>query len=83
MKQCNDTYPYINPQNKKKYRFFRICRLPGCNNEIYTNRKEHFFCCENHQQEYWKRIRAGDRIVQNEVSKLRKEIEELKQKISN
>ena len=83
MKQDIDTHPHLNPSNNKKYRFFRICRLPGCNNEIYTNKKYHFFCSTEHQQEYWKRIRAGDRVVQSEVLKLRQEIDELKNKIKD
>ena len=71
---------HLNPEDGQSYRFKRICRLEECEIEFYTNRKDHYFCDsnQNHQQEYWKRIRRGNRALEIEIAKQRKEIDELK-----
>jgi len=70
-----------NPDNDKLYRFHRICRLEECEIDFYTNRKDHFFCSTEHQQEYWKRIRHGERSLQSEIFKQRNEIEKIKKQL--
>lgn len=70
-----------NPQDNQFYRFHRICRLEECEADFYTNKKDHYFCCTEHQQEYWKRIRRGDRVLHSEIIKQRKDIEEIKQQL--
>lgn len=74
---------HLNPEDGQYYRFKRICRLKECEIEFYTNRKEHYFCVseEKHQQEYWKRKRRGDRALEAEIAKQRKEIDELKEAV--
>jgi len=64
-----------------KYKYHRICQLEECDIEFDTNRKKHFFCCPAHQQEYWKRIRSGDRAIISEVSRQRNDIEKIKEKL--
>jgi len=68
-------------QKVLKFKFHRICRLEECEISFDTNRKEHYFCCTEHQQEYWKRIRCGDRTIIAEVSRQGKEIEKIKAKL--
>lgn len=71
----------INPANGKLYRFYRVCRLEECEIEIWTNKKDHYFCCTDHQQEYWKRTRRGDRALATEVHSQRKDIDKIKEKL--
>lgn len=70
-----------NPKDNQFYRFYRICRLEECEIDFYTNRKDHYFCDTKHQQEYWKRIRQGDRAIHSEIIKQRKDIEEIKEQL--
>jgi len=70
---------YLNSEDGRYYRFKRICRLEECEIEFYTNKKDHYFHSTEHQQEYWKRIRRGDRALEIEVAKQRKEIDRLKE----
>ena len=70
---------HLNPKDGKYYRFKRVCRLEECEVEFYTNKKEHYFCRTDHQQEFWKRIRRGDRQLEIEIAKQRREIERLKE----
>ena len=63
------------------YKFHRVCRLEECEVDIHTNRKDHWFCCTDHQQEWWKRQRADDRILTKEVSSQAKRIEELEETV--
>ena len=64
-----------------KYRYQRICRLEECDIEILTNRKQHVFCCQDHQQEWWKRERARELGLASLVTKQGQEIETLKEQI--
>jgi len=77
----NQSKLYLNPKDNKLYRFYRICRLRNCNEEIYTNYKQKIFCSPEHQQLYWQNIREGDRAIVDEVSRQAKEIEKLKEKM--
>jgi len=72
---------HLNPKDGERYRFKRICRLEECEIVFYTNRKEHYFHNRAHQQEYWKRIRQGDRQLEIEIAKQRREIERLKEAV--
>lgn len=72
---------HLNLEDGQYYRFKRICRLEECEVEFYTNRKEHFFCDsdQDHQQEFWKRIRRGEKALEAEVVRQGKEIDRLKE----
>ena len=63
------------------YKFHRVCKLEECKIEIHTNRKDHYFCHTDHQQEWWKRQRSGDRLLTKEVSSQAKRIEELEETV--
>ncbi len=63
------------------YRFHRICRLAECEIEIHTNRKDHYFCKTDHQQEWWKRQRCSGAGSIKELNRQAKEIEDLKETV--
>lgn len=60
-----------------RFSYHRICRLEGCEIEIHTNRKDHYFCEPNHQQLYWRRIRKQRRRINVMILDLEKRIEVL------
>ena len=68
---------------EREYRFTRICNLDGCDVEFKTNYKQKIFHEPACHDEYWRRIRSGTGALQKEVTKLRKEVQELKEAKAN
>ena len=65
----------------KPFKYERICKLDECNIIIKTNRKWKLFCCTEHQQEYWSRIRSGQFQLIKSITKLEEENRRIKEKL--
>jgi D-lyxose ketol-isomerase len=63
------------------FKYERACRLESCSEKFLTNRKWQQFCCKEHQQEYWKIIRREQGQVIKELTRLKKENQEIKEKL--
>jgi len=58
-------------------------KCPYCGKEFEPKVFWQKFCCPEHQKAYWNDMRKGNRALRQKIIELDKEIEELKQKISN
>jgi len=64
----------------KEKKYSRICDLKRCQAKFKTNYRNQRFCRTDHQQEYWQKIRSGNRPVEKELSQLRKRIVALEER---
>lgn len=60
------------------YLFQRICKLKECETRIFTNRENHYFCCTEHHDIYWKRERSKDKIFEDRFLRIESDIKEIK-----
>ena len=59
------------------YKFNRECKLEECKTEIWTNREKHYFCSDDHRDEYWKRRRSKSIRLESRIRELEKRVSDL------
>ena len=65
------------------YTYHRVCKLAECTTEIYTNRKDHFYCNGDHHDEFWRREKTKTSNVNEKIRKIETEIKEIKERVEN
>ena len=72
---------YKNPKDGLYYCFKRDCRRERCKTIVYTNRKDHFYCEPNHQQEYWRDEKKRRRDIHKKMIQYQEDSEKLSKRI--
>lgn len=65
---------------KAPYDFINPCRLKECETLIFTNRKKHYYCTDDHRDEYWRRRRSKSIRLESRVKDLEKRVSDLENK---
>ncbi len=69
------------PNNRKEYKYKKICKLPSCREEFETNLEWQNFCEPEHQKEYWKLYRGTEADIRKELNELKKDQKIMKEKL--
>ena len=63
------------------YTYHRVCKLAECQAEIYTNRKDHFYCNTEHHNEYWKRVRLDTSNIKERIRAVEESVKNIEAKL--
>ncbi len=65
----------------QSYKYQRKCRLPRCNKDFGTNRKNQLFCLDLHRIEFHEVKRKKRRALSRRMRKLQRELENLREEV--